>query len=408
MRGAEPAWRRQVGDVPLFGLALLLSFLGLAMIFSAGQVDVPSVATGIWRHQLLWLAVALAAFAVVSRVPLRWLEWAAPGAYAAALGLLVLVLIVGTGPGGTRSWLDLGPARLQPAELAKLATILLLARILSGEQRAAEGLAALWKPVLVVLVPLALVLVQPDLGSALIFGVILIASLYWAGVPLATLFLLVSPGISLILGFSAVVWGIWIVVLAAFLYVHRPYLGESLGMLALNIATGALTLPLWSRLAPYQQDRLLVFLNPDADPRGSGWHLVQSKVAIGSGGLLGQGYLHGPQKRLAFLPEQHTDFIFSVVGEELGFLGVLVFLALLTWFLARTLRTAGSTPEPFGGIVTFSLFGVWFAHVLINIGMTVGLMPITGLPLPFLSYGGSFLVSVWAGLAIVERVSAEA
>ncbi|HKK07663.1 MAG TPA: FtsW/RodA/SpoVE family cell cycle protein, partial [Gemmatimonadota bacterium] len=177
MRNGGARWREQVGDVQLFGLALLLSGLGLAMIFSAGQVDVPSVATGIWRHQLLWLAVALAGFAVVLRIPLRWLEWVAPGAYAAALGLLVLVLVVGTGPGGTHSWLDLGPARLQPAEFAKLATILLLARILSGDAPS-EGLAALWEPVLVVLVPLALVLAQPDLGSALIFGVILIASLY--------------------------------------------------------------------------------------------------------------------------------------------------------------------------------------------------------------------------------------
>jgi rod shape determining protein RodA len=401
------AWTEQIGDVRLLVLALVLSGLGLAMIFSAGQVDVPSVATGIWRRQLLWLALALAGFVGISRVPLRWLEWAAPGAYALALGLLVLVLVVGTGPGGTKSWLALGPARLQPAEFAKLATILLLARILSSGGGVSEGLSALWKPVLVVLVPLALVLVQPDLGSAIIFGVILIAALYWAGVSLATLFLLVSPGISLLLGFSALVWGAWIVVLAGFLYIHRPYLGESLGVLGLNVATGALTLPLWSELAPYQQDRLLVFLNPGADPRGSGWHLVQSKVAIGSGGLLGQGYLEGPQKRLAFLPEQHTDFIFSVVGEELGFVGAVAFMALLIWFLSRVLRAARAAPEDFGGILAFSLFGVWFAHVLINIGMTVGLMPITGLPLPFLSYGGSFLVSVWAGLAMVERVAAE-
>jgi rod shape determining protein RodA len=400
-------WREQVGDVQLFGLALLLSALGLAMIFSAGQVDVPSVATGIWRRQLLWLAFALTGFAVVSRVPLRWLEWAAPGAYVAALALLVVVLAVGTGPGGTRSWIDLGPARLQPAEFAKLATILLLARILSGSGRPAGRLVELWKPLLVVMLPLVLVLAQPDLGSALIFGVILIASLYWVGVPLATLFLLVSPGVSLLLGFSAIVWGVWIVVLAAFLYVHRPYITESLTVLGANVATGALTLPLWSRLAPYQQNRLLVFLNPDADPRGSGWHLVQSKVAIGSGGVLGQGYLRGPQKRLAFLPEQHTDFIFSVVGEELGFVGVLVFLALLAWFLNRTLNDARNAPGDFGGIIVFCLFGIWFAHVVINVGMTVGLMPITGLPLPFLSYGGSFLVSVWAGLAMVERVAAE-
>lgn len=173
-----------------------------------------------------------------------------------------------------------------------------------------------------------------------------------------------------------------------------------------NLAAGALAVPLWNRLAPYQQRRLLVFLDPDVDPRGAGWHLIQSKVAIGSGGVSGQGFGQGPQKRLAFLPEQHTDFIFSVVGEELGLIGALVFLALLAWFLHRVLRVAAET-EGYGSLVAFCFFAVWFAHLVINVGMTVGLMPVTGLPLPFISYGGSFLLTTFVGVALVCRAAFE-
>ena len=397
---------RPPGDLRLFSLALLLAVIGIAMVYSAGQVEVPSLATGAWRRQLLWLGLALIAFMTLSRVPLRWLDWASIWLYAAAIALLVAVLIVGTGP-NTKSWLYVGPVGMQPAELAKLATILLLARTLSSNRGQIRRLSQLARPVLIVLIPFALVALQPDLGSALVFGAILIAGLYWAGVSMATLFMLVSPGISLLLGFSPVVWGVWFLGLAVFLYLYRPFAAEGILVLLANVAAGALTLPLWRSLAPYQQNRLVVFLNPDIDPRGAGWHLIQSKVAIGSGGWSGQGFAQGPQKRLAFLPEQHTDFVFSVVGEELGFIGVAVLLFLLGLFLHRVLAVASAAEDSFASITVFCLFAVWFTHVIINVGMTVGLMPITGLPLPFLSYGGSFLLMLFVGLAIVARVSAE-
>lgn len=399
-------FRARFGDPLLLGICLLLAVLGVAMVYSAGQLEVPSVATGIWLRQALWVVLGLLALYLVTAVRPRWLEWAAPWAYAGALLLLLTVLAVGGGPGG-RSWLDVGPARMQPAEFAKLATILLLARTLSGGQEPPARLSQLWRPVLIVFVPFALVLLQPDLGSALVFGVILMGGLYWSGVPLAKILLMVSPAVSLVLGFSAVVWGAWFVLLVLFLYLHRPFIGESLAVVGANVAAGALTIPLWRSLAPYQQNRLLVFLQPDIDPRGAGWHLIQSKVAIGSGGWLGQGFAQGPQKRLAFLPEQHTDFIFSVVGEELGFLGVLFFFLLLAVFLWRLLRIAAASEDGFGSTVVFCLFCVWFAHLTVNVGMTVGLMPIIGLPLPFLSYGGSFLLVLFTGVAIAQRVAAE-
>ncbi len=397
---------RGINDPALLALQMLLALLGIAMIYSAGQVEVPSVATGIWTRQLMWLGIALVAFWVATRVPTRWLEWFAPWLYAAAILLLVVVLAIGTGP-NTRSWLNFGPVRLQPAEVAKLATILMLARLLSGKDQDFAGLSRLWKPVAVVVVPFALVLLQPDLGSAVIFGVILIAALFWAGVPLVKIFLLVSPAVSLLLGFNWVVWGAWFIIIAGFLYFHRPFIVESIGVILSNFAAGALTAPLWNSLAPYQQNRLLVFLNPEIDARGAGWHLIQSKVAIGSGGLFGQGFAQGPQKRLAFLPEQHTDFLGSVIGEELGFVGVVFFLALFALLLWRLLRIAVDASDDFGGTVVFCISAVVFAHLVVNLGMTVGLMPITGLPLPLLSYGGSFLLLLFTGLGITQRVAGQ-
>jgi rod shape determining protein RodA len=393
-----------MGDPVLLAGALLLAALGIGMIWSAGQVDLPSGVTGAWRRQLVWLGISIMGFAVATRVPMRWLEWATPWIYAFSIILLLAVLVVGGGP-NTRSWLRVAGFSLQPAELAKLATILLLARLLGLRKEPQTRLFDLWKPVLAVVVPFLLVMAQPDLGSALIFVVILVSALFWAGIPLFTIFMLVSPGVSLILGFSAAVWGVWFVIVMVGLYLRRPFMAEAVAVALANLTAGALATPLWNRLAPYQQRRLLVFLDPDIDPRGAGWHLIQSKVAIGSGGVTGQGFGLGPQKRLAFLPEQHTDFIFSVVGEELGLVGVLVFLALLAWFLRRVLRVAAESTQGFGSLISFCFFGVWFAHLVINVGMTVGLMPVTGLPLPFISYGGSFLLTTFVGLGLVCRTA---
>ena len=395
-----------MGDPVLLAGALLLAALGIGMIWSAGQVDLPSGVTGAWRRQLVWLGISIVGFAVATRVPMRWLEWATPWIYAFSIILLLAVLVVGGGP-NTRSWLRVAGFSFQPAELAKLATILLLARLLGLRKEPQTRLFDLWKPVLAVVVPFLLVMAQPDLGSALIFVVILVSALFWAGIPLFTIFMLVSPGVSLILGFSAAVWGVWFVIVMVGLYLRRPFMAEAVAVALANLTAGALATPLWNRLAPYQQRRLLVFLDPDIDPRGAGWHLIQSKVAIGSGGVTGQGFGLGPQKRLAFLPEQHTDFIFSVVGEELGLVGVLVFLALLAWFLRRVLRVAAESTQGFGSLISFCFFGVWFAHLAINVGMTVGLMPVTGLPLPFISYGGSFLLTTFVGLGLVCRTAYE-
>jgi rod shape determining protein RodA len=373
---------------------------------------VPStVVAGLWRQQLLWFVLAMLATPLVMRVPVIWLEWAAQPIYAICLVLLTLTLFIGTGAGTAESvsgWVVIGPIRIQTAEVAKIGVVLMLARVLGSWREAPRTIWMLWKPILVVLVPMALVMQQPDLGTALVFASILITMLFWAGTPLSTLFFLASPVFGLLLSVNVWLWGGYFILLVALLaFVYKPYLSEGVAILVANVVAGTIALPLWNSLAAYQQNRFLVFLDPSRDPRGAGYNLIQSQVAIGSGGLFGKGFLDGTQKRLAFLPEQHTDFIFAVIGEEFGFVGVAFVLLAFGFIFWRLVRTAELSADPFASLVPFGIFGSWFAHVLVNTGMTVGVMPITGIPLPFLSYGGSFLLVNLLAMAMVQRIAAE-
>ncbi len=404
-------FRALFGDVTLLYAVLGLSLFGVAMVYSAGQVDVQNnVVSGAWRMQLTWLVISLTALAIVMRVQIRWLEWLAVPGYLFAIGLLVLTLIVGTGAGtaaGTKSWIRFGGVGVQPAQFANLATILMLGRVLGVRRDPATRLLDLWKPIAVVAVPMLLVLAQPDLGTAMVFGGVLIATLFWSGAPIGLIFLLVSPLLGLFLAFVEQLFFVYMFILIGFVYLYRLPLWESVFVVGGNLAAGTIAVPLWNSLADYQRNRFIVFLDPYSDPRGAGYHHIQSKIAIGSGGLLGRGFTEGPQKRLAFLPEQHTDFIFAVVGEELGFLGAGVVILVFGLILARLVHIAERQTNPFAGIVVFGIFGAWFTHILVNVGMTVGVMPITGIPLPFLSYGGSFLLATFLALGVAQRVASE-
>ena len=396
-------------DRPLLTLALALTLFGLVVLYSAGQTDVPTVAAHAWQRQIVWSVIGMGLAAVVFRFSPRLLEWIAPMAYGASLLLLLITLVVGKGVGtavSSKSWIVIAGHPIgQPAELAKIAVILMLARYLSGRREAPQSLRDLVVPCLIAGVPFLLVVKQPDLGSALVFIGILFAMLFWANVRWTWLFLLASPVASLLLAFTTASWTIWMVVLAILLLIWRPYVYEGIAIYLVNSIMGAIALPIWHKLQPYQQNRLLTFLNPEADPQKAGYHAIQSKVAIGAGGWFGNGYLHGPQKRLAFLPEQHTDFVFSVVGEELGFFGVLVAMVLFFALLLVLLRIARRATEPFASLMVFGILGLLFTHVFENMGMTVNVMPITGIPLPFFSYGGSFLLAMWLCVGLALRVA---
>ena len=403
-------WAR---DTETVGLALLLSIFGVAMIFSAGVLNVPSPVTeGAWLRQLVWLAISLIAFTIVTQIKPGWIEWFAVPGYLFAVVLLALTLVIGTGSGtaeGVEGWIEVGPIRFQPSELAKIACVLGLARLLSVRDEPPAYLRDLLAPSALIAIPLALVVLQPDLGTALAFVGLLFAGLFWAGTPLLLLFLLASPGIALFLSFDTRVWSVYFVGLMVLLYLfrYRVFLAESLAVVLGNLAAGTIAAPLWNSLAEYQKNRLLVFLDPAMDPRGAGWNLIQSKVAIGSGGLFGKGFTEGTQKRLNFLPEQHTDFIFSVVGEELGFVGAFGAILLFSLLLYRISRLAERSGDPFAGLVLFGIFGTWLVHVFVNVGMTVGLVPITGIPLPFVSYGGTFLLTCWTMTALAVGLAGD-
>jgi rod shape determining protein RodA len=391
----------------LLGLVALLLATGIAFIYSADQVAAGGrPASEHWRLQVFWALLGAGMLAVAARVPLRILENLALPAYAGSIALLLATLALGGGEGPAR-WIRFGGFQIQPSEIAKLGVVLFLARVLTARGRTLDSLRDLLWPCAIAAIPAALVVLQPNLGTAIVFGAILAGMLFWAGTPPLLLFLLLSPLASLLLSFSFALWSTFIVGVGVLLYLTKPGRAETVYVAGMNLAMGVVTLPLWNSLEDYQKQRILVFLNPESDPRGAGWHLLQSQVAVGSGGLTGQGFLDGSQKRLAFLPEQHTDFIFSVVAEEMGFVGVILALALFAAFVNESVRVAQSSTDPFGSSVAFGIATVFTTHVVVNVAMTVGMMPITGLPLPFFSYGGSFLLACFLAVAVLQRVWTE-
>lgn len=403
--------KRIIVDYPLIIIALLLSLFGITMVYSSGQTDIATFVTPLYKTQIAWLCIgALSAFAI-AKSSVRLIEWMTTPAYLFVIGLLIVTLIMGSGAGtaaSSKSWLTIGGIRLgQPAELAKITVVLMLAKVLAERREAPTSLIELWRPGLVVLIPWLLIMLQPDLGSGIVFIGIFFGMLYWSGVSWPLLVLLGSPVISLVLSFSTGLWGAWFLVLLALVLWYKPYLLEGIFLMVANVATGVLAPILWDQLAPYQQNRFRVFLDPSVDPRASGYHVIQSKIAIGSGGPFGKGFTLGTQKRSGFLPEQHTDFIFAVVGEELGFIGVVVALTLFLALFLRVTGIASRANESFGGLVAFGLMSSWLVHVIVNVGMTLNLMPITGIPLPFFSYGGSFMLASWIAIGILIRISGE-
>lgn len=404
--------RKAVADYPLAMIALLLTAFGVAVVYSAGQTEVTNAAVqGAWLRQVTWLAVGLVAFLVVSRFSVRFLEWAALPAYLIAIALLVITLVFGSGAGTAESmkgWLTIGGRRLgQPSELAKIAVAMMLAKVLASYRVAPKSLVDLIKPGIVVLIPWVLVMLQPDLGTSLVFIGLFFAMLFWAGASGMLLLLAASPVISLVLAASTGLWAAWFILLLVIVWLYKPYVVEGVVLVIANLMMGVAAPILWEKLEPHQRERLLVFLDPARDPQRSGYQILQSRIAIGSGGWTGKGYTQGTQKRNGFLPEQHTDFIFAVVGEELGFLGVTLALMLFLLLFLRIIRVATRASDSYASLVAFGLAGSWFVHVLVNVGMTINVMPITGIPLPFFSYGGSFLLACWIAVGMLLRISAE-
>ncbi|HEY3156576.1 MAG TPA: rod shape-determining protein RodA, partial [Candidatus Eisenbacteria bacterium] len=306
---------------------------------------------------------------------------------------------------GAQRWLGWGPVKIQPSELAKVATVILLASQLGDRKKDLTQIRNLVRPILTAGIPFLLVLKQPDLGTSVAFVAMLLTMLYWAGLPLLYLFFLISPIANVALSFYTPAWFVFLGVLAVILYRSRIRLLPLLLVVGVNLIVGIATPQIWNHLQPYQKQRITTFLDPGADAYGAGYQIIQSKIAIGSGQVFGKGYLHGTQKGLAFLPEQHTDFIYSVVGEETGFVGAALVASLYLLLILRGIRVAHHARNRFGSLLAIGMTSIFLYHVLVNIWMTVGLAPVTGLPLPLLSYGGSSLVASFLQVGLIQNVA---
>lgn len=384
--------------------ALLLSLLGIVLIFSALH---GSSAQGgsLYLRQMIWLAVGLLVFMAVSSIAPRIYENLSSLFYLVALLLLILLFFGGASRLGATRWFSIGPLSLQPSEFAKLAVILLLARYLANRERPQFRVRWAILSFVVALLPALLILKQPDLGSSLVVVAVVPGMLFWGGMPITHIALLLSPVVSLLAAFHWLSWAIFMLVLIVTLFVVKPTLRFALWVLATNLAAGIFTPLVWQRLHDYQKMRILTFLSPARDPQGAGYQIIQSKIAIGSGGLFGKGFLGGTQSKLAYLPARHTDFIFSVLGEEFGLLGCLVVLILFSVIILRGVQVARKARNHFLSLTAFGATTILAFQVLVNVGVTTGLAPVTGLPLPFMSYGGSSMLLSWSLIGLLTLVS---
>jgi rod shape determining protein RodA len=390
-------------DVPLALAAGGLVVIGLLVVYSA--TSIPGAHEGLWIRQVVWAAGALAAACIAAAIPYRAYDSLAWPLFLLSLVLLALVLVMGSTAMGAKRWLDIGPLRFQPSEIAKLGTVLVLARRLDNPKVDLRRMRDWLPALLITLVPIALVAKEPDLGTALSFPVILVTMLFWAGMPWGNLVLGLSPVINVALFFiTGSLW--WFGgLLALLLGLIRPRLATLIVVLALNGAVAYALPHLWNHLADYQKRRIETFLDPGNDPYGSGYQIIQSKIAIGSGGVLGKGYLRGSQKALAFLPMRHTDFIFSVVGEELGLLGALTVVILYAVVIVRGFRLARVARNGFASLMAAGIVSALFYHIMVNMLMTVGWAPVTGLPLPLLSYGGTALLVNGVQIGLLQNIA---
>jgi len=382
-------------DPGLIIATLLLASFGLLAIFSSGG-------SYFFFRQLIFLPIAVGAAVAAIFVPRRILYGLAEPIYALTVLMLVAVLVAGTGPGSHR-WFVLGPVYIQPSEFAKLATVLLLAKHLSYKRTIGLNFRDLTLPVAIAAVPSLLVMVEPDLSTSLIFAALLAAMLYWQGMRPLHILLLFSPALSFAAGFSLYTWIPFFLVLGIILLVRAGVTKALIG-LGVSAAFGLLSPFVLSSLKDYQRARIMSFVAPWFDPHGISWNAIQSQIAIGSGRLIGKGLLQGTQKRLGFLPNRHTDFVFSSLGEELGLLGCLVLLGLFYWLLSRMLLAARQSGDSTGSLLCVGFAAIIGYQMFVNIGMLLGILPITGITLPFLSYGGSSLLLNFVLVGLVLNV----
>jgi rod shape determining protein RodA len=360
-----------------------------------------------WFKQIIHFAVGFFIAAIIIFLPSGFWKSVTPAFYAISIILLLLVMDSGHISKGAGRWLDIAGFRFQPSEFAKIAYLLASSLWLSKHKVSLERPQTLLVSGVLFIVPFLLVLKQPNLSTALVFTAVTVVHFYWAGFRLVDLFLLASPAFSVILSaISPLYWNSLIIVVFFLSLKFRFPIWIIATVMVLNIGTGYASQIVWNNMEDHQKNRIITFLDPMQDPKGKGYQVIQSRVAIGSGGMLGKGFGEGSQTNLAFLPEEHTDFIFSVLCEQFGFAGAFFVLLLFLILIWRGIMICRLHSDSFVNLVVAGSCTILFFHTFVNIAMTVGFMPVTGLPLPFLSYGGSFVLTcmILIGLLINMRV----
>lgn len=379
-------------DIVLFGLVGTLSTISVLLLYSLSSVPNESE---YWKKQLFSYGVGLVGMVGVTIVPRKF--WYHSSYFLYVILVLPLTLVSASAKGAER-WFAIGGFHFQPSEFAKLGVLLALARIFSNRRVGLSNLRPLIAPFVMFFVPFLLIIKQPNLSTALSLATVFTAMLFWSGFSILDLLILASPLISVGLSFVFTWWAVynlfaWILLFQR--WKARRISGRVATVLGLAILMAGLASQIaWNQvLKPHQRARILTFLDPTRDPGGAGYQVLQSQVAIGSGGLLGKGFGQGSQSNLQFLPEEHNDFIFAVLSEQFGFLGCFVVLGLLLAFLIRCLQMCFEESDKFRNLVIVGAVTIFAFHSIVNVAMTLGLMPVTGLPLPFLSYGGSFVIT---------------
>ena len=399
----------QTSDMPvsIIIFTAMLTILGLISLFSISMNQFGEVGITAFTKQLLFLIPAFVGFITILFIPKYMIHKYIYFAYSLVL-MLVLTPFLFETIAGTHRWINFGlPISIQPSEFAKWIVVVALARYLSDHNLQMKKFMTILFPILIALLPAVIILQQPDLGTAIILLTPILPMLYWVGARPFHLFILVAPLLSIATAFHTTSFTLWAIVMGSIIYLTQPRLFFGVMLYFGNIFLGLLSPFLWNSLRPYQQKRILTLFNPELDPLGAAYQTIQSKVAIGSGGFFGKGLGSGTQTHLKFLPVQESDFIVSVIGEELGFITIAIMLIVFSIFMLKIVKLAFLAKERFPGLVLIGIGTIFMAHVFVNTAMSTGMIPVKGLPLPFISAGGSFLLSCFIMIGLIMKMGDE-
>lgn len=378
-------------DFGLFLPVLILFGFGLLAIYSSTINN--TFAQENFQRQVVWGVVAFIVFFITYSLPTNIFKSLAVPSYLVSLFLLMAVLVIGRQISGSKSWLVLGSFGFQPSELAKISTIMAISAYLSRNNSNIDSFKDIFITLAIGFTPVLLILMEPDMGTSIVFMGMILMMFFWKGISSFSLFVVLSPAFIAVSAIFGTVYFILALLLVFILLItFKRNLFFSASIFAIGLSSGFFADFVYHALSPHQQRRIQSFLDPNADPLGAGYNTIQAKVAIGSGGLTGKGFLAGNQTQLQFIPEQWTDFAFCVIGEEFGFIGSMIVISIFLIFFLRILKLTYNTKDEFLSLTSIGILSVFLIHFIINLGMVVGILPVIGIPLPFISYGGSSLL----------------